>query len=334
MYKSVFLEERISLNPSDITKKEVSHDLNALIVERLRKRIESRCIASGYVKPHSLDMLHRSMGTAENGRFTGNYIFYVKLRCKVFHPETDTPVECKVVKVNKMGGYVVFDEAMRVLLPRDLHIGNVDFDSLNPDDTVSIRILRSRFQTNDPFISAVGLFISRTKKAKPVAQKKAAAEEEEEDAMPDIVVGELPEAVVTEEEEEEEEAPAPVATRATRAAVAAKPVPVAAEEEKEAPVATRATRAATKAAVAAAPAVAAPAPVTVAPAATAAKPTRRRKVVVSDEPEPPQAVAPQAVAPQVVAPQVAAQPVAAAPQPVSAAAPQPAGVATRTRARR
>ena len=334
MYKSVFLEERISLNPSDITKKEVSHDLNALIVERLRKRIESRCIASGYVKPHSLDMLHRSMGTAENGRFTGNYIFYVKLRCKVFHPETDTPVECKVVKVNKMGGYVVFDEAMRVLLPRDLHIGNVDFDSLNPDDTVSIRILRSRFQTNDPFISAVGLFISRTKKAKPVAQKKAAAEEEEEDAMPDIVVGELPEAVVTEEEEEEEEAPAPVATRATRAAVAAKPVPVAAEEEKEAPVATRATRAATKAAVAAAPAVAAPAPVTVAPAATAAKPTRRRKVVVSDEPEPPQAVAPQAVAPQVVAPQVAAQPVAAAPQPVAAAAPQPAGVATRTRARR
>ena len=334
MYKSVFLEERISLNPSDITKKEVSHDLNALIVERLRKRIESRCIASGYVKPHSLDMLHRSMGTAENGRFTGNYIFYVKLRCKVFHPETDTPVECKVVKVNKMGGYVVFDEAMRVLLPRDLHIGNVDFDSLNPDDTVSIRILRSRFQTNDPFISAVGLFISRTKKAKPVAQKKAAAEEEEEDAMPDIVVGELPEAVVTEEEEEEEEAPAPVATRATRAAVAAKPVPVAAEEEKEAPVATRATRAATKAAVAAAPAVAAPAPVTVAPAATAAKPTRRRKVVVSDEPEPPQAVAPQAVAPQAAAPQVAAQPVAAAPQPVSAAAPQPAGVATRTRARR
>ena len=102
------------------------------------------------------------MGMAENGRFTGNYLFYVKLRCKVFHPETDTPTECRVLKVNKMGAYVVFDEAMRVLLPRDLHLGNAVFDSLNPDDIVTIRVLRSRFQTNDPFISSVGLFISRS----------------------------------------------------------------------------------------------------------------------------------------------------------------------------
>jgi hypothetical protein len=60
-----------------------------------------------------------------------------------------------------MGAYVVFDEAMRVLLPRDLHLGNETFDSLNTDDLVVVNILRSRFQTNDPFISSVGLFISR-----------------------------------------------------------------------------------------------------------------------------------------------------------------------------
>jgi hypothetical protein len=48
-----------------------------------------------------------------------------------------------------------------VLLPRDLHIGNEMFDALKPDDLVVVNILRSRFQTNDPFISSVGLFISR-----------------------------------------------------------------------------------------------------------------------------------------------------------------------------
>jgi DNA-directed RNA polymerase subunit E'/Rpb7 len=101
------------------------------------------------------------MGIAENGRFTGNWIYYVKTQCKVFHPETNSPVTCKVIKVNKMGAYVVFDEAMRVLLPRDIHTGNETFDALEPDDTVVVNILRSRFQTNDPFISAVGLFISR-----------------------------------------------------------------------------------------------------------------------------------------------------------------------------
>jgi hypothetical protein len=103
------------------------------------------------------------MGGAENGRFTGNYMFYVKLKCKVFHPETETNVLCRIIKVNKMGVYAVFDEAMRILLPRDLHLGNVEFDNLTPDENVIVKVLRSRFQTNDPYISSVGMFISRSK---------------------------------------------------------------------------------------------------------------------------------------------------------------------------
>lgn len=165
MYKQVLLEERISINPSDTASKDsigTEGFIENVILQRLKTKIEGKCISSGFVKPDSLEILHRSMGTAENGRFTGNWIYYVKTQCKVFHPETNTPVTCKVVKVNKMGAYVVFDEAMRVLLPRDLHVGNEAFDALKADDLVVVNILRSRFQTNDPFISSVGLFISRS----------------------------------------------------------------------------------------------------------------------------------------------------------------------------
>jgi DNA-directed RNA polymerase subunit E'/Rpb7 len=165
MYKQVLLEERISINPSDTASKDsigTEGFIESVILQRLKTKIEGKCISSGFVKPDSLEILHRSMGTAENGRFTGNWIYYVKTQCKVFHPETNTPVTCKVVKVNKMGAYVVFDEAMRVLLPRDLHVGNEAFDALKTDDLVVVNILRSRFQTNDPFISSVGLFISRS----------------------------------------------------------------------------------------------------------------------------------------------------------------------------
>lgn len=165
MYKTVLLEERVTLNPSDtISKESIGTEgyIENILLQRLKAKTEGKCISSGFVKPDSLEILHRSMGTAENGRFTGNWIYYVKLQCMVFYPETNMPVKCKVIKVNKMGAYAVFDEAMRVLLPRDLHIGNEEFDSLKPDDVVVINILRSRFQTNDPFISSVGLFISRT----------------------------------------------------------------------------------------------------------------------------------------------------------------------------
>lgn len=162
MYKTVFLEEKVPLTPSDMSKKENVESLEPLLLERLKSKIEGRCISSGYVKPDSLEILHRSMGSAENGRFTGNYIFFLKMRCKVFHPEANTAIDCRVLKVNKMGAYAVFDEAMRILLPRDLHIGSEEFDKLVPDDVVTVNVLRSRFQTNDPFISSVGLFISRS----------------------------------------------------------------------------------------------------------------------------------------------------------------------------
>ena len=211
MYKTVFLEEKVPLTPNDICTKVKAEAIDELLLERLKSKIEAKCISSGYVKPDSLEILHRSMGAAENGRFTGNYLFFVKLRCKVFHPEAGTPIECRVLKVNKMGAYAVFDEAMRVLLPRDLHVGNVEFDKLNPNDVVSVQVLRSRFQTNDPFISSVGMFNSRIKIGKPdekPAGKKAARaapaaaapveEEVEEDGE------EAPAAAAAEAEEDEE----------------------------------------------------------------------------------------------------------------------------------
>jgi DNA-directed RNA polymerase subunit E'/Rpb7 len=201
MYKTVFLEEKVPLSPNDISTKEKAESIDVLLLERLKSKIEAKCISSGYVKPDSLEILHRSMGAAENGRFTGNYLFFVKLRCKVFHPEAGTPIECRVLKVNKMGAYAVFDEAMRVLLPRDLHIGNVEFDKLNPNDVVSVQVLRSRFQTNDPFISSVGMFQSRIKIGKPDEKKAgraAPAKEEEEAAEASLAEG-------SEGDEEEEE---------------------------------------------------------------------------------------------------------------------------------
>ena len=49
-------------------------------------------------------------------------------------------------------------EAIRILLPRDLQLGNAEFDALKPGDGVRARILRSQFQTNDDYIRATGLF--------------------------------------------------------------------------------------------------------------------------------------------------------------------------------
>jgi DNA-directed RNA polymerase subunit E'/Rpb7 len=133
------------------------------------------------------------MGVAENGRFTGNALYDCKIKCDVFYPVGGIEMEAVVIKVNKMGAYVHFDEAIRILLPRDLHIGNVEFDSIEEGKSVRVRHERSRFQVNDTYIMGVGILVARImaapvsrrgkKEMKPAAtapQSKTAVAEEEE----------------------------------------------------------------------------------------------------------------------------------------------------------
>jgi len=72
-----------------------------------------------------------------------------------------------VIKVTKMGVYAVFEEAIRILVPRDIHIGNTAFDSIKEGDMIKVRLERSEIKTNAPFIMAVGKLVEETEEAPP-----------------------------------------------------------------------------------------------------------------------------------------------------------------------
>lgn len=161
MYTTIFMDERISLNPSELDLGTNSIDgIRDLLESKLREKHEGRCNANGYVRPGSIKILGRSMGAAENGRFTGNMIFDCKISCEVLYPVAGSEMDVRVIKVNKMGAYAVYEEAVRVLLPRDLHIGSVEFDAVREGQMIRVTVERSRFQTMDPYIMAVGRLIA------------------------------------------------------------------------------------------------------------------------------------------------------------------------------
>ena len=162
LFKQVFLDQRVSLGPTDL--REAADDMDGFLVGKIRKDLEGQCCAHGYVLPGSTQILARSMGQAEHGRFTGDFLYNCKVKIQCLLPNADQIVEGRILKMNKLGGYaLVVDEgrlleAMRILLPRDLHLGNTDFDALEAGQGVRIRLLRSRFQAKDAFIQSVGLF--------------------------------------------------------------------------------------------------------------------------------------------------------------------------------
>jgi hypothetical protein len=193
MYKPVFLDERVELTASEISEIQSLDGVKQALLSKL-KRVEGKCNANGYVKPGSVQFLARSMGAAENGKFTGNWIYDCKYSCLVLKPVAYDPKEvdaeasvlpCKVIAVNpKMGAYAVFDEAIRVLLPRDTHVGDPAFDALKEGAVVRVRMEKHRFATNDDCILAVGSLYkgpsSGDREGPPAAAAAGGAEEGKE----------------------------------------------------------------------------------------------------------------------------------------------------------
>lgn len=162
LFKQVFIDQRVSLKPSEL--QEATSDIDGFLVAKIRKDLEGQCCMHGYVQPGTTQILARSMGQAEHGQFTGDFIFHCKVKVQCLLPHADQIVDARILKMNKLGGYALIvdegrlHEAMRILIPRDLHLGNAEFDALTVGQGIRVRLLRSRFQSKDAFIQSVGVF--------------------------------------------------------------------------------------------------------------------------------------------------------------------------------
>ena len=195
MEHTAIFEEQVALTPVDF--KRAIKDIDAILLEKFRARIENKCSRHGYVLPNTLKILSRSMGMVERGRFTGNIIFRVQAEGGVINPPDGVKLKGEVVRKNKMGLYVNYRDAIRMIVPRDMSIGDKEFEQVNVGDIVNVEIKKSRFQVNDEYILSVGSFqgvdTRATDAAGAAAGKRAA-------------LGSVPEENVAEEEAGEEEA--------------------------------------------------------------------------------------------------------------------------------
>lgn len=183
MEQIAIFEEKVAISPADLRPEITSFD--DILLGKVKKLLEGKCSKHGYVIPDSLELLSRSMGSAEKGRFTSDFLYYLKVLGKVYNPPDGLQVEGEVIRKNKMGLYVIIKDAIRIMVPRDLHIGNEEFDSIEIGDKIIIEIKESRFQVNDTHILSIGEFVSMssgtaegTAEAAEEAVQEEAAEEE------------------------------------------------------------------------------------------------------------------------------------------------------------
>ena len=205
-YTALF-EEQIPISSLDLKNDIKSFD--TIIEGKLCKLLEGKCSRHGFVKRDSVKLLSRSMGALERGRFTGDLIFNVQAEGVVINPPDGFILQGEVIRKNKMGIYVNYMDAVRIILPRDINIGNDEFESVEVGERINVEVKKSRFQVNDEYILSVGLFKGRKNtsnskglRAELFNGEEAVEKDEEEAAEEEEAVAEEEEEAVEEEEEE------------------------------------------------------------------------------------------------------------------------------------
>lgn len=202
METEALFQEKVYLTPKDMRGEVESID--ALLQAKLQEKLEQRCSPHGFVLPGTLELLTRSAGMVDSGRFSGDWTFLVKAKARVLHPPEGTVVEVEIIKINKMGIYAVYENAIRLMVPRDLHLGDEEFDQLKVGDNIKVEIQKSRFQLRDPFIVSVGIYRGRSNGATKVLNQEVPELAEEAPEQAQEVPEEAQEESAEEEEEEEE----------------------------------------------------------------------------------------------------------------------------------
>lgn len=229
MESTAFFEKKINLTPREFNEIK-SQTVQELLTKKAVQMMEEKCSEHGFVLPGTIKMLSHSMGHFEAARFTGDAIYYVKLEGRVIYPADGIRVTGEVIRKNKMGLYINHRNAIRIQVPRDLHLGNQEYDGVQIGDQVEVELKRSKFAIQDAYILASGMFLRLhgadaesevesdmepevEPEAEPEAESEAASEAEvesdvepevESEAEPEVESEVEPEAEVEPEVEPEE----------------------------------------------------------------------------------------------------------------------------------
>jgi hypothetical protein len=180
MESTVFFEKKLFLTPLDFNRLK-TQTADELLLKKAQDLLEGKCSEHGFVIPGSIQMLSRSVGYFESARFTGDAVYYVKLGGRVIYPVDGREVVGEVIRKNKMGLYVNYKDAIRIQVPRDLHLDNEEYDEVEVGEYIRVQLKRSKFAVYDPYILASGLFVDIADKENQEENEEVNEEENEEE---------------------------------------------------------------------------------------------------------------------------------------------------------
>ena len=154
--------------PSVLTSKvslsicEVGRNVKQNLERVISSRTENKCIAEGFIKPNSIQVISYSSGTVNGDSIEFQTVF----ECKICNPVEGMIIECVAKTITKAGVHAeVVDEQgvvpLTVFIARDHHASDKLFASVKEDAKITVRVIGTRFELNDPYICVIGKIVEQ-----------------------------------------------------------------------------------------------------------------------------------------------------------------------------
>ena len=144
----------------------IGGNIKEIIVNKLRSNLEGKCVNEGYVKKDSISILSYSSGIIENN----SVIFDVVLQATICKPVEGITIKCNVKNVTKAGIRAVYGEEHEspivVFVARDHNYKKPEFNNIKINDEIIIRVIGSRYELNDKYISIIAELVTTFNKKK------------------------------------------------------------------------------------------------------------------------------------------------------------------------
>jgi DNA-directed RNA polymerase subunit E'/Rpb7 len=132
-----------------IDAKFLQRNIHASILAQLRMRYEGVCVSEGYINPRSITVIEHSLG--RTNLIKGGIDYVVRFQADICMPHPGQVFRAPVALKSKIGIHAELPP-MKALLPRDLHIGNGEFEETEEKQEIEFEVIGSRFQQGDESI--------------------------------------------------------------------------------------------------------------------------------------------------------------------------------------
>lgn len=153
-------ERRDLVRKVHLNSKHVQKNIQNALLAQLKMHYEGRCSSEGFIQAGSLTILSNSLGRL-NYR-SGGVDYDVKFQADICLPHAGQTFKATVALRSKIGIHAEC-EPLKVLIPRDIHIGNEEFESVKEKEEIEFEVIGSEFKQEDKNIYVFGRLKSAVK---------------------------------------------------------------------------------------------------------------------------------------------------------------------------